>query len=58
MIADKIGRAAHMLLERVKTSKVSTDKRAGVSTEVADRLLAMERRNRELQQANEMPCKD
>ena len=53
-IAAKIGCSAHTLLEWVKKAEVDTGKRAGVPTEVADRLKALERENRELRQANEI----
>lgn len=53
-IAAKIGCSAHTLLEWVKKAEVDTGNRAGVPTEVADRLKALERENRELRQANEI----
>lgn len=42
----------HTLLEWVKKAEVNSGKRAGVPTDVADRLKALERENRELRQAN------
>ena len=42
------------LLEWVKKAGVDSGKRAGVPTEVADKLKALERENRELRQANEI----
>jgi hypothetical protein len=42
------------LLEWVKKAEVNSGKRAGVPTELADRLKALERENRELRQANEI----
>jgi transposase len=42
------------LLEWVKKAEVDSGKRAGVPTELADRLKALERENRELRQANEI----
>ena len=49
-----IGCSGHTLLEWVKKAEVNSGKRAGVPTEVADRLKALERENRELRQANEI----
>jgi transposase-like protein len=53
-IAEKIGCSAHTLNEWVKKAEVDSGKRAGVSTELAERLRALERENRELRQANEI----
>lgn len=53
-IAGKIGCSAHTLNEWVKKTEVDNGKRAGVSTELAERLKALERENRELRQANEI----
>jgi len=53
-IAGKIGCSAHTLNEWVKKAEVETGKRAGVRSETADRLKALERENRELRQANEI----
>ncbi|MBS1060407.1 IS3 family transposase [Gluconobacter sp. Dm-44] len=53
-IAGKIGCSAHTLNEWVKKAEVETGKRAGVPSETADRLKALERENRELRQANEI----
>ncbi len=53
-IAEKIGCSAHTLLDWVKKVEVDSGKRAGVPTELADRLKALERENRELRQANEI----
>jgi len=47
-----IGCSGHTLLERVKKAEVNSGRRAGVPTELADRLKALERENRELRQAN------
>ena len=49
-----IGCSGHTLLEWVKKAEVNCGKRAGVPTELADRLKALERENRELRQANEI----
>jgi transposase len=53
-IAEKIGCSAHTLLEWVKKSEVNSGKSAGVPTDVADKLKALEREVRELRQANEI----
>ena len=42
------------LHEWVKKAEVDSGKRAGVPTDVADKLRALERENRELRQANEI----
>jgi transposase len=48
------GCSGHPLLEWVKKAEVNSGKRAGVPTELADKLKALERENRELRQANEI----
>jgi transposase-like protein len=53
-IAAKIGCSPHTLREWVGKAEVDSGKRVGVPTEVADRLKALERENRELRQANEI----
>lgn len=53
-ISAKIGCSAHTLLDWVKKAEVDSGKRAGISTDVAERLKALERENRELRQANEI----
>ena len=53
-IAAKIGCSAQTLNEWVKKTEVDSGMRAGVPTEMADRLKALERENRELRQANEI----
>jgi len=53
-IAEKIGCSGHTLLEWVKKADVNSGKRAGVPTDVADKLKALERESRELRQANEI----
>jgi transposase-like protein len=53
-IAEKIGCSGHTLLERLKKTEVNSGKRPGVPTEMADKLKALERENRELRQANEI----
>jgi transposase len=53
-IAEEIGCSPPTLHEWVKKTEVDSDKCAGVPTEIADRLKALERENRELRQANEI----
>ena len=53
-VSAKIGCVAQTLLEWVKKEEIDNGKRAGVSTDVAERLKALERENRELRQANEI----
>jgi transposase-like protein len=53
-IAAKIGCTAQTLNEWVKKAEVDSGMRAGVPTEVAEKLKALERENRELRQANEI----
>ena len=53
-IAVKICCAAHTLLDWLKKTEVDSGKRAGVSMDIAEKLKALERENRELRQANEI----
>jgi transposase len=53
-IAAKIGCSAHTLHEWVKKAEVDTGKRAGLSSDMAEKMKALERENRELRQANEI----
>ncbi len=53
-IAAKIGCTAQTLNEWVKKAEVDSGVRAGVPSEVAEKLKALERENRELRQANEI----
>ena len=53
-IAEKIGCSAQTLNEWAKKAEIDGGKRAGVPIEVADKLKALERENRELRQANEI----
>ena len=53
-IAAKIGCSPHTLLDWVKKTEVDSGKRAGVPSDVAERLKALERENRELRQANDI----
>ncbi len=53
-IAEKIGCVPQTLHEWVKKAEVDCGKRAGVPSDVAERVKALERENRELRQANEI----
>ena len=53
-IAAKIGCAGQTLHEWVKKAEVDSGVRAGVPSDVAAQLKALERENRELRQANEI----
>ena len=53
-IAGKFGCSGYTLLEWVKKAEVDKGMRAGVPTELADKLKALVRENRELRQANEI----
>ena len=53
-VAAKIGCNAATLHEWVKRSEVDGGVRAGVPTEVTEKIKALERENRELRQANEI----
>ena len=53
-ISAKIGCSAHTLLDWVKRAEVDSGKRAGVPSDVAEKLKMLERENRELRQANEI----
>ena len=53
-ISEKIGCVPQTLHEWVKKAEVDNGKRAGVPTDVAGKLKALERENRELRQANEI----
>lgn len=53
-IAAKIGCAGQTLHEWVKKAEVDSGMRAGVPSDVADRMKALEREDRELRQANEI----
>ena len=53
-IAAKIGCSAQTLNEWLKKAEVDSGKRAGVPSEVSDKMKALERENRELRQANEI----
>lgn len=53
-IAAKIGCSAHTLNEWVKKSEVDSGRRAGLPSDMAEKMKALERENRELRQANEI----
>jgi len=53
-IAAKIGCTAQTLNEWVKKAEIDSGKRAGVPTDLAEKLKTLERENRELRQANEI----
>ena len=53
-ISAKIGCTGQTLNEWVKKAEVDAGKRAGVPTDMAARVKALERENRELRQANEI----
>ena len=53
-VASKIGCTAQTLNEWIKKAEVDSGKRAGMPMDVAEKLKALERENRELRQANEI----
>ena len=53
-ISAKIGCAAQTLNEWVKRAEIDGGRRAGVPAEMAEKMKALERENRELRQANEI----
>ena len=53
-IAEKIGCVPQTLHEWVKKAEIDSGQRAGVPSEMAEKLKALERENRELRQANEI----
>lgn len=53
-VSSKIGCAAQTLNEWVKKTEVDSGRRGGIPTEMAEKLKALERENRELRQANEI----
>jgi transposase len=53
-IAEKIGCAPQTLHEWVNKAEVDSGRRAGVPSDVAAQMKALERENRELRQANEI----
>tara|TARA_R110001632_G_scaffold140946_1_gene256997 strand:- start:1020 stop:1346 length:327 start_codon:yes stop_codon:yes gene_type:complete len=53
-ISAKIGCAPQTLNEWVKKVEIDSGQRGGVTTELAEKMKALERENRELKQANEI----
>jgi len=53
-ISAKIGCSAHRLLDWVKRVEADSGKRAGVPSDMAEKLKALERENHELRQTNEI----
>jgi transposase len=53
-IAAKIGCTAQTLNEWVNKAQVDSGRRAGIPTEMAEKMKALEHENRELRQANEI----
>ena len=53
-VSAKIGCTAQTLLAWLKRAEVDAGRRAGVPSDVAEKLKALERENRELRQANEI----
>ena len=53
-IAAKIGCTPQTLHDWVRKAEIDSGQRAGVPTEMAEKLKALERENRELRQANEI----
>jgi transposase-like protein len=53
-ISAKIGCSGQTLNEWVKKAEVDSGSRAGIPTEMAEKMKALERKNRELRQANEI----
>ena len=53
-ISEKIGCVLQTLHEWVKKAEVDNGKRASMPTDMAEKLKALERENRELRQANEI----
>jgi transposase-like protein len=53
-IAARIGRTPQTLNDWVKKAEVDSGRRAGIPTEMAEKMKALERENRELRQANDI----
>ena len=53
-VAGKIGCVPQTLFEWVKKTEADSGKRAGVTSDMAEKMKALERENRELRQANEI----
>lgn len=54
VIAPKIGCSAQTLNEWIKRAEIDSGRRGGIPTELAEKMKALERENRELRQANEI----
>lgn len=57
LVCQKIGCSGHALNDGVKKAEVDGGRHAGVPNDMAEKLKALERENRKLRQANEIPCK-
>jgi transposase len=53
-VAEKIGCAPQTLHDWVRKTEIDSGKRPGVTTDMAEKMKALERENRELRQANEI----
>lgn len=53
-ISSKIGCSPQTLNEWVKRSEVDSGQRSGITTEMSEKMKALERENRDLKQANEI----
>jgi transposase len=53
-VSEKIGCVPQTLFDWVRKTDVDSGKRVGILTDMADKLKALERENRELRQANEI----
>ena len=53
-ISSKMGCSAPTLHEWIKKQDINAGKRAGIPTEVSDKVKALERENKELRQVNEI----
>ena len=53
-VAAKIGCAPQTLNDWIKKAEIDSGRRAGIPTEMAERMKALERENRELRHANEI----
>jgi transposase len=53
-VAEKIGCVPQTLHEWVRKTEIDSGKRGGVTTDMAEKMKALERENRELRQANEI----
>jgi transposase len=53
-IAGKIGCSTHTLMDWIKKADIEAGRTPGVPSELAERMKALERENRDLRQANEI----